>query len=86
MSKIVESFQADLATRVFRVTSGFNESVYLAANEPSLGMYRLQEHIQTTVPKVVNQKQTLQGVSVRDSVACFILALHCLIALFQRTH
>ena len=62
MSKIVESFQADLPTRIFRVTNGFNESVYLAANEPSLGMYRLQEHIQTNVPKVVSQKQNLEKV------------------------
>ena len=62
MSKLVESFQADLPTRVFRVTNGFNEAMYLAANEPSLGMYRLQEHIQANVPKVVQQKQTLQNV------------------------
>ena len=64
MSKIVESFQADLPTRIFRVTNSFNESMYLAANEPSLGMYRLQEHVQTNVPRVVMQKQSLYGVSV----------------------
>ena len=63
MSKIVESFQADLPTRTFRVTNGFNEAVYFAANEPSLGMYRLQEHVQTNVPRVVSQKLTLRGVS-----------------------
>ena len=62
MSKLVESFQADLPTRVFRVTNAFNEAVYLSANEPSLGMYRLQEHIQANVPKVVLQKQTLHRV------------------------
>ena len=69
MSKIIETFQADLPTRVFRATNAFNEAVYLAANEPSLGMYRLQEHIQTNVPKVVQQKQTLQRVR----------ALHCML-------
>lgn len=63
MSKVVESFRTDLPTRTFRVTNGFNEAIYLAANEPSLGMYRLQEHIQTNVPKLVMQKQALQGVS-----------------------
>ena len=63
MSKIVESFQADVSTRIFRVTNGFNEAVYLSANEPSLGMYRLQEHVQIVVPKVVSQKQTLRRVS-----------------------
>ena len=60
--KLMESLQTDLSTRVYRVTSGFNEALYLVANEPSLGMYRLQEHIQTTVPKIVEQGQALQQV------------------------
>ena len=72
MSKLVETFQADLPTRVFRVTNAFNEAVYLAANEPSLGMYRLQEHIQANVPKVVQQKQSLQRVGV-----LFMLYVSC---------
>ena len=71
MSKLVETFQADLPTRVFRVTNAFNEAVYLAANEPSLGMYRLQEHIQTNVPKVVQQKQTLQRVHILNNLCNF---------------
>lgn len=63
MARLVETLQTDLPTRVFRVTSGFNESLYLAANEPSLGMYRIQEHVQSNIPKVVDQKQQLQEVS-----------------------
>ncbi len=57
--KLLESLQTDLSTRMYRVTNGFNEALYLVANEPSLGMYRIQEHIQTAIPKVVEQKQTL---------------------------
>lgn len=62
-SKLIESFQTDLPTRVYRVANGFNEALYLAANEPSLGMYRIQEHTQISVPRVVDQKQTLALVS-----------------------
>lgn len=60
--KLMESLQTDLSTRLYRVTNGFNEALYLTANEPSLGMYRLQEHVHATVPKVVEQKQSLQQV------------------------
>lgn len=60
--KLMESLQTDLSTRLYRVTNGFNESLYLVANEPSLGMYRLQEHVHATVPKVVEQKLALQQV------------------------
>lgn len=60
--KLIGSFQTDLTTRVYRVASGFNEALYLTANEPSLGMYRIQEHIQLTVPKVVDQRQALAQV------------------------
>ena len=61
--KLMGSLQTDLSTRVYRITSGFNEGLYLVANEPSLGMYRLQEHIQANVPKIVEQRQILQQVS-----------------------
>lgn len=61
--KLMGSLQTDLSTRLYRVTNGFNEALYLVANEPSLGMYRIQEHIQATVPKIVEQKQALQQVA-----------------------
>lgn len=64
--KLIESLQTDMSTRVYRVTNGFNEALYLTANEPSLGMYRLQEHIQLTIPKVVEQKQALAQVRELD--------------------
>ena len=61
--KLMGTLQADLATRVYRITSGFNDALYLVANEPSLGMYRIQEHIQTTIPKIVERKQALLQVN-----------------------
>lgn len=66
-SKLLVGLQGDLPTRSYRVANGFNDSLYLAANEPSLGLYRIQEHVQGSVPKAVEQKQNLHEV-------CFMLS------------
>ena len=50
----------ELPTRLVRVTSGFNEALYSAANEPSLGLYRIQEHVMVAVPRLVEQQRSLQ--------------------------
>lgn len=62
---------ANLATRTYRVVTGFNEALYLVANEPSLGMYRIQEHVAVNIPKVVEQKQTLKDTCQQVEGACF---------------
>ena len=61
--KLIESLQSDLPTKAYRVASGLDEALHLVSNEPSLGMYRIQEHIQVNVPKVVDQRLTLAQVS-----------------------
>ena len=35
----------DTDFKVRRITSYVNEAVHMAANEPSLGLYRIQEHV-----------------------------------------
>ena len=70
MAKILDT---DLATRSYRFATGFNEALYLAANEPSLGMYRIQEHIAVTVPKVVEHKQALLDLCQQVEGACYDL-------------
>jgi len=65
-SKILNSLtQSDVPTLSYRATVGLNECLYLAANEPSLGMYRIQEHIQGVIPRVVELKQNLQSVKTK---------------------
>eukprot|EP00048_Salpingoeca_helianthica_P012082 m.174543 g.174543 ORF g.174543 m.174543 type:complete len:279 (+) comp15322_c1_seq5:3322-4158(+) len=55
----------ELLTRAKKVTQGFSESLYVLANEPSLGLYRLQEHIHKSVPELVEKKKELLGLSER---------------------
>ena len=62
---------ANLATRTFRVVSGFNEALYLVANEPTLGMYRIQEHVAVNIPRIVEQKQTLKDTCQQMEGVCF---------------
>ena len=50
----------ELSTRMYRITSAFNDALYSATNEPSLGMYRIQEHVSVTVPRLVEQQQYLR--------------------------
>lgn len=62
MARFVET---DVSTRILRVSTGINEAIATAANEPSLGMFRLQEHVLNSVPKLVNERQTMEEICER---------------------
>lgn len=38
------------------VTDKFTESMYVLANEPSVALYRLQEHVRRSLPELVQHK------------------------------
>ena len=63
--------EGDVQTSIRRVVNSFNATIYSLANEPSLGMYRIQEHISVAVPRVVGQKQALEIVNKQVEGACF---------------
>lgn len=44
------------------VTDKFTESMYVLANEPSVALYRLQEHVRRSLPELVQHK-VIQPVS-----------------------
>lgn len=56
MVKRVYKGQQDLKTLTLTVTDNFEDALYMAANEPSIGLYRIYEHIGKTVPAFVNKK------------------------------
>jgi len=43
------------------------------ANEPTIGMYRIQEHIRKTVPKIEKETERFQHISSRFDNACITL-------------
>lgn len=57
--KMTRFVETDLSTRIFRVTVGLNESLTTIANEPSVGLYRIQENVQGNVPRLVEERQAL---------------------------
>lgn len=38
------------------VTDKFTENMYVLANEPSVALYRLQEHVRRSLPELVQHK------------------------------
>ena len=61
-NKMARFVETDVSTRILRLSTGINEAIATAANEPSLGMFRLQEHVLNSVPKLVNERQTMEEI------------------------
>ena len=70
MARLLEP---DLSTRLLRVTTAFNEVLYSCANEPSLGLYRIQEHVAVTVPRLVERQRQLRESSQKVEGAIYDL-------------
>lgn len=52
--------EKELEYKVKRASLSVNETVHMIANEPSLGLYRVQQHIKKTLPKVVNASNDMK--------------------------
>ncbi|XP_059949924.1 BLOC-1-related complex subunit 8 isoform X1 [Mesoplodon densirostris] len=67
-----------------KVTDKFTESVYVLANEPSVALYRLQEHVRRSLPELAQHKADMQrweeqsqGAIYTVEYACSTRASHC---------
>ncbi|CAG5135082.1 unnamed protein product, partial [Candidula unifasciata] len=49
----------------------YSETVNIIANEPSVALYRIQEHIRRTLPRLIDQKHEVEDMKVRVQGACF---------------
>lgn len=49
------------------VTDKFTESMYVLANEPSVALYRLQEHVRRSLPELVQHKVNALLLSAQQS-------------------
>ncbi|XP_065830491.1 uncharacterized protein [Oscarella lobularis] len=47
--------------KVKQVSDKVSECLHIVANEPSLGLYRLQEHVRRSVPALVSVKKEVNG-------------------------
>ncbi len=53
------STNVELKARKF--TNSLNDCMYEVANEPSLGFYRIQEHVRKSVPAMIDKNTELVG-------------------------
>lgn len=47
--------------KVRKIASKVNDSLQMLANEPSLGLYRIQEHVHRTTPALIKRKNDLSA-------------------------
>ena len=46
--------------KVRRIIANVNETAQIAVNEPTMGLYRIQEHVHRTLPQLVKRKTELK--------------------------
>ncbi|XP_046856614.1 BLOC-1-related complex subunit 8 homolog isoform X2 [Xenia sp. Carnegie-2017] len=56
-------FLSETDLKVVKVTDKFSETVHLMLNDPSMGLYRIQEHVKRSVPELVEKKIELQNLN-----------------------
>uniref|UniRef100_A0A7N4NV60 BLOC-1 related complex subunit 8 n=1 Tax=Sarcophilus harrisii TaxID=9305 RepID=A0A7N4NV60_SARHA len=60
-----------------RVTDKFTESVYVLANEPSVALYRLQEHVRRSLPELAQHKSDMQSWEEQSQGAIYTVEYAC---------
>ncbi|KAL5004807.1 hypothetical protein ScPMuIL_018263 [Solemya velum] len=66
-----QNLDKELEHKAKKVTEKFTDCLNIVANEPSLAFFRIQEHVQKTVPRLVEQKHEFQDLQQSIQGACF---------------
>lgn len=61
----------ELETKVRKVTDKFSECIHIVANEPSLGLFRIQEHVRKTLPQMAHTKVELGQLQQKVQGSCY---------------
>lgn len=81
---VVHNLHSTVTSFYFSVTEKFLENIHTMLNEPSVGLYRVQEHVRRSLPQLVDKK-------VHVYVSMFICSvatssyLQCLSEVYQTT-
>lgn len=67
----------DLSSRAESLTKCINDFASQLANEPSLGMYRINEHVRVTAPKIRDKEKKLNAVHQRMKGCTFDVEYDC---------
>ncbi|XP_018586289.1 BLOC-1-related complex subunit 8 isoform X1 [Scleropages formosus] len=69
--------EQEMQLKVKRVTDKFTESMYVLANEPSVALYRLQEHVRRSLPELVQHKTDMQSWEEQSQGAIYTVEYAC---------
>ena len=72
-NKITRFEEIEAKAKTAKICSKLNESIYIAANEPSLGMYRVQEHVRFSIPKLARCQREFQNIKSKVEGASYDL-------------
>nr|XP_040040461.1 BLOC-1-related complex subunit 8 isoform X2 [Gasterosteus aculeatus aculeatus] len=67
----------DCASFEHTVSDKFTESMYVLANEPSVALYRLQEHVRRSLPELVQHKSDMQSWEEQSQGAIYSVEYAC---------
>ncbi|XP_021442318.2 BLOC-1-related complex subunit 8 isoform X4 [Oncorhynchus mykiss] len=67
----------EMQLKVKRVTDKFTENMYVLANEPSVALYRLQEHVRRSLPELVQHKTDMQSWEEQSQGAIYTVEYAC---------
>ncbi|XP_013889605.1 BLOC-1-related complex subunit 8 isoform X3 [Austrofundulus limnaeus] len=62
---------------IFTLSDKFTESMYVLANEPSVALYRLQEHVRRSLPELVQHKTDMQSWEEQSQGAIYSVEYAC---------
>ncbi|KAK4311048.1 hypothetical protein Pmani_017427 [Petrolisthes manimaculis] len=61
----------DLEVKVKKALERVSENIHISANEPSLAVYRLQEHVRRALPPTVSRRQHVISLHSQLQGACY---------------
>ncbi|XP_042215281.1 BLOC-1-related complex subunit 8-like isoform X3 [Homarus americanus] len=61
----------DLEIKVKKALERVSENIHISANEPSLAVYRLQEHVRRALPPTVTRRQHVTALHSQLQGACY---------------
>ncbi|XP_075063746.1 BLOC-1-related complex subunit 8 isoform X1 [Mixophyes fleayi] len=69
--------EQEMQIKVKKVTDKFTESMYVLANEPSVALYRLQEHVRRSLPELAQHKVDMQNWEVQSQESIYTVEYAC---------
>ncbi|XP_063259646.1 BLOC-1-related complex subunit 8 isoform X1 [Prinia subflava] len=69
--------EPEMQLKVKKVTDKFTESLYVLANEPSVALFRLQEHVRRSLPELAQHKSDMQSWEEQSQGAIYTVEYAC---------